>query len=297
MPPTPTFDLELLRTFVAVVSTGTFAAAGAQQGRSQSAVTQQMQRLEQLLGQALFQKEGRNKHLTEQGRHLLRYAREILLLNDDAMASLRSESDGGSLRVGAPHDISDTLLPPLLSYLGRFLPRLRLELIVARSPQLMASLHRGELDLAVSNREDATLEGVVMRTSRTVWLCSAQYVHQPDQPLPLVLGDEPSIFRRYALEALDRHHIPWRTAFVSNSPVGVRAAVRAGLGITPRSLELLGPELRVLDEHDRLPTLPSITYCLWMRPHSVNPLVRQAFGLLKTGLGLHEVAPVGRNIG
>lgn len=285
-----TFDLELLRTFVAVVSTGTFAAAGQQQGRSQSAVTQQMQRLELQLGQALFQKEGRNKHLTEHGRHLLRYAREILLLNDDAMVSLRTDADIGALRIGASHDISETLLPPLLAYLARFLPRLRLEVVIARSPQLMASLHRGELDLSVSNREDATLEGVVLRTSRTVWLCSSQYEYLPQQPLPLILGDEPSIFRRYALEALDRHHIPWRTAFLSASPVGVKAAVRAGLGVTARSLEMLGPELRVLDEHDNLPPLPSVSYCLWVRPHSVNPLVRQAFGLLKNGLGLSNVS-------
>jgi len=282
---TPTFDLELLRSFVAVATHGTFASAGSRLQRSQSAVTQQMQRLEAQLGQTLFEKQGRGKRLTEHGHHLLRYARDMLALNDDAMLALRDSGSGGSLRIGSPHDIADTILPQVLSHIARFMPDLRLEIEVGRSPQLMEALHRGVVDITISTREDATLEGFVLRSSPTLWLCAAQFVPVPQQPVPLILGDEPSIFRRYALEALERHRIPWRQAYTSSSPTGIKAALRAGLGVTARSMDLLGGDMRVLGEKDGFPRLPDISYYLWVRPGSVNPLVRQAYALLKSGQG------------
>lgn len=282
----PTFDLDLLRTFVAVVNYGTFAAAGVNANLTQSAITQQMQRLEAQLGMPLFQKQGRAKQLTDPGRQLLRYARDILSLNDDAMLALRDSSPAGSLRIGSSHDVADTLLPDALSRIARFMPQLRLEIVVARSPMLMEALHRGEIDMTISTRVDPTLEGFILRTFPTLWLCSLQYVHVAQQPVPLVLGDEPSIFRRFALEALELHQVPWRQAYSSASPIGIKAAVRAGLGVTARSMELLGPDTRVLTEKDGLPRLPDITYYLWIRPNALNPIARQAYDLLRNSPGL-----------
>ncbi|MDQ7990693.1 MAG: LysR substrate-binding domain-containing protein [Candidatus Dactylopiibacterium sp.] len=278
-------DLDLLRGFAAVADAGSFAAAGLRTGRSQSAVTQQMQRLESLVGVALFQKEGRAKQLTEQGRHLLRYAREMLALNDDALRAISERALSGSLRIGAPHDIAETLLPPVLSHIARFAPELRLEINVARSPFLVEHLDRGELDLTISTRTDPALRSVVLRTAPTLWICSAQFVPTPRQPLPLILIDEPSIFRRLALEALDAHGIAWRLAYRSSSLIGIKAAIRAGLGVTARTPEMMTAELRVLGASDGLPVLPEVTYYLLMRPNAVNPLVRQAFDLIAARLG------------
>lgn len=282
--PTPTLDLELLRAFVAIDDHGTFAAAGAALGRSQATVTQQMQRLEHQAGCALFARQGRGKQLTEQGRNLLRYARDMLLLNDDALRSVADDNFSGSLRIGSPHDVADTLLPAMLSRIARSAPSLRLDIQVGRSPFLMEALHRGELDLTISTREDAGLDGFALRTSPTLWICSAQFSHDRRQPLPLVLIDEPSIFRRLALEALGRSRLPWRQAYSSSNLIGVKAAIRAGLGVTARSMEMLGADLRVLGEKDGLPKLPDVTYYLWMRRHAANPMVRQAFELLGSGL-------------
>ena len=106
--------------------------------------------------------------------------------------------------------MADTLLPGLLGRIARSSPHLRLEIHVGRSPFLMESLQRGELDMTISTREDATLEGILLHRSPTVWLCATQFKPSPHEPLPLILIDEPSIFRRFALEALDRARLPRR---------------------------------------------------------------------------------------
>ena len=286
MSPLPTLDLELLRTFIAVVDHHSFAEAGAQLDRTQSSVTQHMQRLEQLVGVNLFEKRGRQKQLTEAGLQLLRHARQMLSLNDEALNSLRESSLSGVLRIGSPDDIADTILPPILSHIARSAPRLRLEIDVGRSPFLMEDLHRGKIDMVISTREDSNLEGFALRTSPVWWICSAQYIHNPGEPLPLILVDEPSIYRRYALQALERANIPWRQAYLASNLIGIKAATRAGLGVTARSMEMLGPDMRVLGETDGLPRLPDVTYHLWIRPNTVNPLVRRAYELIRSSRGL-----------
>lgn len=284
--PESTLDLELLRTFVAVVDHHSFAEAGQALARTQSSVTQHMQRLEQQVGVALLQKQGRQKTLTEPGRQLLRHARQMLALNDEALNALRDNSLSGVLRIGSPHDIADTILPPILSHIARSAPNLRLEIDVGRSPFLMDDLHRGKVDMIISTRTDPTLQGFALRTSPVWWICAAQYQHDPSQPLPLVLVDEPSIYRRIALQALEQADIAWRQAYLASNLIGIKAAVRAGLGITARSMEMVGPDMRVLGESDGLPRLPDVTYHLWVRPNAVNPIIRQAYGLIRSSLGL-----------
>ncbi|MFA9439868.1 LysR substrate-binding domain-containing protein [Uliginosibacterium sp. sgz301328] len=275
-----TLELDVLRAFVAVVDEGGFASAADRLELTQSAITQRMQRLESQLGVALFERDGRTKQLSERGRQLLRYARELLSLNDDAIRALADDGMSGSLRIGSPHDIADTLLPPMLSHIARSAPRLRLEINVGRSPHLMESLRRGELDMTISTRTDPDLQGIALRTSPTLWICSSQFIHAPQQPLPLILIDEPSIFRRLAIDSLDAAGIPWRLAYRSSSLIGIKAAIRAGLGVTARTMEMVEPDMRTLGASDGMPPLPSVTYYLWIRPNTVNPVVRQAYELI-----------------
>ena len=281
-----TLDLELLRSLAAIVSHDSFAAAAVHLGRTQSAVTQQMQRLEEQIGHPLFEKQGRQKRLTDHGQRLLTYARHLLAINDEAMRSLTQGQLEGMLRIGAPHDVADTMLPPLLSEVARTSPLLQLDIHVGRSPFLMESLKRGELDMAISNRADPELEGVVLRTSPTVWLCSASYIHQRDQPIPLIVADGPSIFRRIGHEALDEAGVPWTPRYTSSSLIGIKAALRAGLGVTARGVEQLDAGLRVLGLGDGMPRLPDLVYHLYVRSHVVNPITRQVFETLKSRMHL-----------
>lgn len=277
-------DLDLLRTLVAIADHETFGAAAEAVQRTQSAVTQQMQRLEEQLGLTLFERQGRSKLLTRHGKKLLEYARQLLTINDEALRMLREGDLTGSLRIGAPHDVADTILPVLLSHIARSSPALRLEIHVGRSPFLMESLRRGEIDLTVSTREDPTLEGIVLRTTPTIWVCSADFVYERGTPVPLILADEPSLFRKLSLEALTQAGVPWRIAYLAPSLIGIKAALRGGLGITARSIDLLAADMRILGENDGLPRLPDVTYYLWARPNAVNPVARHVFSMLKTAL-------------
>ncbi|MDW3688111.1 LysR substrate-binding domain-containing protein [Cupriavidus sp. CV2] len=277
-------DLDLLRTLVAIADHGTFAAAAERLHRTQSAVTQQMQRLEEQVALALFERQGRGKQLTRHGNKLVEYARQLLNLNDEALRVLREGDLTGSLRIGAPHDVADTILPPLLSHIARASPALRLEIHVGRSPFLMESLRRGEIDLTVSTRQDSSLDGLVLRTSPTIWVCAADFAYEHGSTVPLILADEPSLFRKLALDALKEAGVPWRTAYFAPSLIGIKAAIRAGLGITARSIDLLGADMRVLGDKDGLPRLPDVTYYLWARPNAANPVARQVFSMLKTTL-------------
>ncbi len=276
-----TLELDLLRTLVTIANLQSFAATAVHQGRTQSAITQQMQRLEEKVGHPLFEKHGRQKRLTDHGQRLLGYARHLLAIHDEALLSLQNRQIQGLVRIGAPHDVSDTMLPLVLQEIAQNFPSMQMDVHVGRSPFLMESLKQGELDLVISNREDASFEGFVLRSSPTVWLCSANYVHDPAKLIPLILADGPSIYHKLACEALESVGIRWTPRHTSTSLVGVLAAVRAGLGVTARGVEQLDPGLRVLGTGDGMPVLPELVYRLYIRSHVINPVTRQVFENLK----------------
>jgi len=110
-------DIDVLRTFVAAQQLGAFNRAAKQVGRSQSAISQQIRKLEDRVGQPLLRKQGRGLVLTAAGEILLAYARRILDLNDEGVAALRGVAINGVVRFGLPGDFAETWLPAAL---GRF---------------------------------------------------------------------------------------------------------------------------------------------------------------------------------
>ncbi|SCK25945.1 DNA-binding transcriptional regulator, LysR family [Variovorax sp. HW608] len=277
-------DLDLLRTLCAIASFDSFGAAAVQLGRTQSAVTQQMQRLEEQVGHALFEKHGRGKRLTEHGRRLLAYARQLLAIHDEALRVVQQGGLVGHLRIGAPHDVADTVLPPLLSEVVRNWPMLQVSIQVGRSPFLAEALRRGDIDMAISNRAEEDFEGLPLRSSPTVWLCAADYLHQLGQPIPLVMVDGPSIFRKLGQEALEAAGIPYVQRYSSSSLIGIRAALRAGLGVTARGVEQLDASLRVLGPNEGMPALPDLVYSLYVRRHVANNVTREVYEHLRARL-------------
>ena len=272
-------DMELLRTFVAIVERESFAAAAESVHRTQSAVTHQMQRLEAQVDKTLFRRLGREKRLTEDGLKLLEYSRRMLSLNDEACSAIAGSTVTGEVRLGAPVDVADSMLHNLLQRFSTMFPSLRMRIDVGRSPFLMQAMKHGEIDMTISPREHPEYRRVTLRTSPTVWICSADYRYDSSGPLNLIVADEPSLFRRIALEHLERAGIAWRIRYVAPSLPGIRAAVRAGLGVTARSVEVMGPEFRVLGETDGLPRLPDVTYNLYLGSAPNQP-ARQLFDSL-----------------
>ncbi|WP_298012875.1 LysR substrate-binding domain-containing protein [uncultured Castellaniella sp.] len=274
-------DLNLIRTLVTIEQTNRFSGAAETLFKTQSAITQQMQRLESQMGFPLFQKKGRSRVLTPQGQQLADYGRRLLAINDEALRTVGQKQMEGQIRLGAPLDVADTILPPILTHIARQMPKVWLEIRVDRSPFLMDALESGDIDLTISTRQDASLNGFALRTSPTVWICAADYAYNKRSPLPLILADERSIFRKIALQALEQTRLTWRINYLAPTLVGIKAAVRAGLGVTARSIEFLGADMRVLGEADGLPTLAPITYRLWTRKDTISPLTLHVYETLK----------------
>ena len=285
-------DLDLLRTFVAVADLNTFAAAAAAVCRTQSAVSQQMQRLEQLVGKELFARHGRNKLLTEHGIQLLGYARKILRFNDEACMSLMFSNLQGVLTLGASDESADTILPFLLNRISSVYPKLALDVSVKRNAFMVEMLKENEVDLVVTTHRPGQYDCLTLRTSPTHWYCAAEYVLQKGEPIPLVLLDDPSPFRDMVLAALNEAGIPWRLAYVASTLPAVRAAVKAGLGVTARPVEMMSPDLRVLGQSEGLPSLPDTEYLLCHNAASNNELAKVVFEAMENYHNPWQYAPV-----
>lgn len=258
-------DIGLLRTFLAVADRENFAVAADDVFRTQAAVSQQMQRLEVMLDCKLLVRVGRNKRLTEQGVRLREYARRMLTLNDETCRAMSPSVFAAPTRLGVCADAVDTVLPDYLALCARTYPSMRIEIQVNRSRWLASALRRGDIDLLLELEQLDEFSRVPVRTSPVVWISGAHFHHQRGLPLPLVLVDSPCVFRRMALHKLEQENRPWRNAFQTPTLAGVRAALRAGLGVTPRTIEMLTPGLKVVGEELELPPLPSATYYLYMR--------------------------------
>ncbi len=258
-------DIGLLRTFLAVADRENFAGAADQVFRTQAAVSQQMQRLERLLDCKLLVRVGRHKRLTEEGVRLREYARRMLALNDETCRAMNQSVFAAPTRIGVCADAVDTILPDYLALCARTYPGMRIEIQVNRSRWLASALRRGDIDLLLELEQFDEFPRITFRTSPVVWISGTHFHHQQNHPLPLVLVDSPCVFRRMALNRLEQKNRPWRNAFQTPTLAGVRAALRAGLGITPRTIEMLTPGLKVVGEELGLPVLPSASYHLYMR--------------------------------
>ncbi|HHT0102654.1 TPA: LysR family transcriptional regulator [Raoultella planticola] len=270
-------DLDLLRTFVAVADLNTFAAAAAAVCRTQSAVSQQMQRLEQLVGKELFARHGRNKLLTEQGIQLLGYARKILRFNDEACMSLMFSGLQGILTIGASDETAETILPFLLNRIGSFYPKLTLEIKVLNHAEAVDRLASGAIDLALTTHQTTGFDTLILRTSPTLWYCAADYVLPREESIPLILLEEPGPFREDIIAALNAASAPWHLAHSASTLAGVKAAVKAGLGVTARPVEMMSPELRVVGKNEGLPVLPDTQYVLSCNAHRISESAQAIF--------------------
>lgn len=275
-------DMDVLRTFVTGVGFGSFAKAADRLGRSPSAVSLQLRKLEEQAGQTLFQKQGRGLALTEAGDVMLGYARRILELNDEARSAMSGLSAmQGWVRIGLPQDFAETWFPDLLGRFARAHPKVRVEARVDRGSALAQAAERGDLDLALTWGRMGNADAEIVATRPVVWIGQPGFRRDDNAPLPLIAFDSPCAFRTAGLEALDREKIAWRHVFASPSLGGLWAAVTAGLGVTLRTAEGLPPHLRPLDPATSgLPALGTIELALHRSGHDQSPAVTQLQGLL-----------------
>ena len=267
MPGRTNLDMDVLRTFVTGFELGSFARAADRLGRSQSAVSTQLRKLEDQVGQPLVQKSGRGLALTTAGECLLSYAKRLLELNDEAVASVRGAEVEGWARLGLPQDFAEGWLPPVLSRFAQAHPRVRVEVQVDRSLPLTEKIVKGELDVGLVWGSDVKAP----HAERIVDIPMA-WIGRPDwpglkalgaEPLPLAAFAPPCVFRSAAIEALDNAGVPWRLVFTTPSLSGLWAAAEGGLGITARTTVGMPKTLAVLNASALgLPALPKVPLTL-----------------------------------
>jgi DNA-binding transcriptional LysR family regulator len=269
------FDLAVLRSFVAGMDLGSFAKAADRVGRSTSAVSAQIRKLEEQAGTTLFRKSGRGLALTEAGELMLRYARRLVELNDEAAVAMRGVDLEGWIRLGLQEDFGEVVLPEVLGRFARAHPKVRIEARVARNAELLERIETNQLDLALvwggsaaSGLVEALVKPLVepIAEPQMCWIGSSSVPWSRDddsEPLPLVAFDRQCLFHSAATAALDRAGIKWRVAFTSPSLAGLWAAAAAGLGVTVRTRYGLPSTVRALDPRETgLPSLPTIPLVL-----------------------------------
>ncbi|EDT04791.1 LysR substrate-binding domain-containing protein [Burkholderia ambifaria] len=304
----PNFDVAALRSLVAGVDLGSFAKAADRVARSSSAVSAQIRKLEEQAGTPLFVKAGRGLALTDAGDAMLRYARRMIELNDEAAAAVRGVNLDGWVRVGLQEDFGEAILPDVLGRFARAHPKVRIEARVARNAELLERLDANQLDLALvwGDPASATLVSRAGIDSDAIaqvpmqWIAavgaggfgmpdgggpvdaaddgdaSLRVMRASGEPLPLVVFDRPCRFFGAATDALDRAGVPWRVAFTTPSLAGLWAAAAAGLGLTVRSHYGLPASVRVFDAASfGLPELPSLPLMLLRRTSSATPTVER----------------------
>ncbi|MGN6525581.1 MAG: LysR substrate-binding domain-containing protein [Burkholderiaceae bacterium] len=278
----PTFDLDVLRTLVSGIELGSFAKAADRLGRSTSAVSAQLKKLEEAAGAPVLRKAGRGMVLTPTGEVLFGYARRLLALDDEAAHAVRGAELHGAVRLGLQEDFGEGLLTGVLAGFARAHPRVRVEVKLARNADLLAQLERGQLDLALAwrggGRPAPRARGVARLPLR--WIGARELdppAPSPGEPLPLAMLEAPCLMRDAATAALDRARIPWRVAFTSASLAGVWAAVGAGLGVTVRTALGLPGRLQVLGA---LPALPQVGLELHRPAAAPSPVVARLERLL-----------------
>jgi DNA-binding transcriptional LysR family regulator len=225
------FDIDLLRAFVAVAECGGFTRAAVRLNRTQSTVSQQVQRLEQAAGAQLLLRETRQLQLTEEGDRMLAYGRRLLSLHDEARAAIAGSGHSGEVRVGFAEDFAPLALPLALAEFNRAHPRLHLSVVCDLSVALARRFRHGELDLVVVKQLPEDRSGKRLRLDPLVWLAGPGFVPKDDEPLPLCLFPPGCLFRDRVTAALDAIGRPWRIAYTSPSIAGLQAAVAAGIGL------------------------------------------------------------------
>lgn len=254
--------LELMQTFIAVAETLSFTHAGERVGRTQSAVSLQIKRLENEVGQALFIREGRGVSLSAKGSLLLPYARKMARLEQEALSVLSNPEMQGNVSLGIPEDYASSMLPKVLADFAATHPRVCVHMVSAPSDQLIVQLRRGELDLAVCNLPEYNSEngtsqdGEIIYQEAAVWVTSQHHDAHKRDPLPLAVFHHGCLFRRWAIQALERIGRSYRIAYITPSVGGILGAVRQGLAVAPIGRSTLGEGVTILDRSDGFPRLP-----------------------------------------
>lgn len=271
---------DLLRAFVTIIDLRGYTRAGEQLGRTQPAISLQMKRLQELLGVALFTKDG-GTQLTEQGELVAGYARQILALNDEMVLKLSGREGKGKLRLGIPNDYADHFLPRLMASFARDGAEITFDVVCDLSHNLLEGLRKGQYDMVVAMTPDGPSEGAFMTWKEPLaWVGAAGPGGPPADaraPLRIVCYPEGCLYRRNMLTALQRDGRSFEIVYTSPSLSGLEAAVGAGFGMTVLARRIIPSALRIVEPAAHLPRLADVVVGIYVGQDRKRSAVARSF--------------------
>ncbi len=276
-------DMTALRSFVTVADTGGVTRAAGALNLTQSAVSMQLKRLEENLGQSLLDRSGRGIGLTSAGEQLLSYGRKLLVLNDEIYSRMTDDAYEGVLVLGVPHDIVYPAIPRVLKLFKAEHPRMRLQLLSSATIRLKEKFANGECDIILTTERGCGPDGEVLVERPLVWFGAPGGSAWQQRPLPI--ASEPRCtFRRPMQTALDRDGIAWEMAVDSDSTSTVTATASADFAVLSMLVGTAPPQLEQVNHNGTLPDLGSFNINLFISDapkgkvlDDLADLVRQAY--------------------
>jgi DNA-binding transcriptional LysR family regulator len=266
-------DIRTLRALVSVVDTGSITETARRLGRTQPAISLQIQRLEEITGKVLFRNEGRRLQLTSDGDMVLAYAKSILRLHDELLSRLSSPEVQGHVVLGVPDLYAAYMLPSVLSVFREAFPRIQIEVRCALSTPTVDRVHRGEVDLALVTRMNDFTRGLVVHQEQLIWMGGEHSHAHFEDPVPLALLPPGNVYREYAIDRIERAGRKWQITCVSESVSGLQAAVFAGMAVTVLGRCALVAGMRELTPEEGFLPLPKVDLLLYKAPGVTSPAV------------------------
>ena len=250
-------DTDQLRSFLAIVDSGSFTKAAERVHKTQSAVSMHVRRLEEQLGCALFVKQGRGARLTEEGEKLIEFARRIVQVEAGAFAALTRKGLRGAARLGIPDDYAELFLADILARFNRRHPLVEVSVVCEASTDLAPQVAAGALDLALITDYEGLKGLELLREEPLVWVAAERFQVEAGTPIPLALGSTTCCWRRATEEALTTAAPGVAQArFYSKNFSAIGTVLRAGLAATILPASVVGPGLKLLGRAEGLPELP-----------------------------------------
>lgn len=270
---TARLDSDLLRTFLAVAESGNFTRAAETVGRTQSAISMQIKRLEEMVGEVLFERGARGVTLTRRGGDLVGNARRIVELLDETALSMRTSPLGGPVRIGLPEEYGQPVLARALGAFAKRHAQVEVTVRFGYSASQLAALSAGDLDLAVVFEWQSPSGAEVLMHDPTVWVTSNHHRMHEERPLPVAVYSREGWSREYVLGSLERRGIDYRFAYMSDTTSGLALAVTAGLAVAPMSRSNIPADCRELTEADGFAQINTTRVVLHRNPRANSEAV------------------------
>ena len=270
----PLLELDLLKTLIAIAETGNFSSAADAVFRTPSAISMQVKKIEEIVERPVFIRDSRSVSLTPDGLLLLEHARRVLALNNEMIARFVTPDIAGVVRMGAPDDAAERLLPEMLRRFSQSHPCVTVDVVVDDSQHLIERVKQSKLDLSLITCDagfDDGREAEILMREKLVWAGLKSGVAAEQNPLPVSVWEEGCIWRTAGLKSLEDNGVQHRVAFQSANISGQKAAILADLAVAPIPVSSIGGDIVQVSKLNNLPALPDYAMGMMLAENMSEP--------------------------